>query len=243
MKLIGAALLLCISTMTLAGEKTAVCHIPPGNMAKFKTIMVSDKAVAAHLKHGDKEGACGLLAEYLCNDNDPCTVDAFAVGTESCEFNVPGGDVPDGNDCTIDQCTAAVGYEYLPAPGGNVCNIAEGVTGTCGFAPDAGVCVPDVVDVECSHWTSEQLNAVPWELSNFYHDKGPIVPGNGSQVYANSYIWDAVEVWATVSQDPWKVHTNILYWEPFTQGVVEVSEAEGIACAKTITDLLTGLGY
>ncbi len=38
--------------------KTAICHIPPGNPANAHTIVVGDPAVAAHLAHGDKIGAC-----------------------------------------------------------------------------------------------------------------------------------------------------------------------------------------
>jgi hypothetical protein len=39
-------------------EKVEICHIPPGNPDKARTIRVSQSAVPAHLAHGDTEGAC-----------------------------------------------------------------------------------------------------------------------------------------------------------------------------------------
>ncbi len=40
------------------GEKALVCHRPPGNPDKAKTLSVGASAVKAHLGHGDTEGAC-----------------------------------------------------------------------------------------------------------------------------------------------------------------------------------------
>jgi hypothetical protein len=39
-------------------EKVAVCHIPPGNPANARTLMLPQPAVKAHLGHGDTLGAC-----------------------------------------------------------------------------------------------------------------------------------------------------------------------------------------
>lgn len=39
-------------------EKHEICHVPPGNPDKAKTLMLPEPAIAAHLKHGDYEGAC-----------------------------------------------------------------------------------------------------------------------------------------------------------------------------------------
>jgi hypothetical protein len=39
-------------------SKVIICHIPPGNPAKAKTLMIGAPAVKAHLKHGDRLGAC-----------------------------------------------------------------------------------------------------------------------------------------------------------------------------------------
>lgn len=38
--------------------KVTICHIPPGNPANAHTITVSEKAVPAHLAHGDTLGPC-----------------------------------------------------------------------------------------------------------------------------------------------------------------------------------------
>jgi hypothetical protein len=38
--------------------KTTICHLPPGNPGKAKTLSVGTPAVAAHLGHGDYLGAC-----------------------------------------------------------------------------------------------------------------------------------------------------------------------------------------
>jgi hypothetical protein len=37
--------------------KIQICHIPPGNPANWHTITISEKALGAHLKHGDLPGA------------------------------------------------------------------------------------------------------------------------------------------------------------------------------------------
>jgi hypothetical protein len=39
-------------------EEAVLCHVPPGNPANKHTISVGVSAVAAHLAHGDTEGAC-----------------------------------------------------------------------------------------------------------------------------------------------------------------------------------------
>lgn len=44
---------------TVATDKVAVCHIPPGNPANAHTIVVGEPALSAHLRHGDVLGACG----------------------------------------------------------------------------------------------------------------------------------------------------------------------------------------
>ena len=39
-------------------EKVSICHVPPGNPANEHMISISDRALDAHLAHGDYEGAC-----------------------------------------------------------------------------------------------------------------------------------------------------------------------------------------
>ena len=38
--------------------KMTICHIPPGNPSKAKTLSIGTSAWPAHQAHGDKEGAC-----------------------------------------------------------------------------------------------------------------------------------------------------------------------------------------
>lgn len=44
-------------------EKTRVCHHPPGNPAKEKTLTISYLSAMDHLAHGDVVGSCGSGAE------------------------------------------------------------------------------------------------------------------------------------------------------------------------------------
>ena len=39
-------------------QKVSLCHFPPGNPDNGHTITVSEKAVPAHLAHGDSLGEC-----------------------------------------------------------------------------------------------------------------------------------------------------------------------------------------
>jgi hypothetical protein len=39
-------------------KKITICHIPPGNPGKAKTLVIGASAWPAHQGHGDKEGAC-----------------------------------------------------------------------------------------------------------------------------------------------------------------------------------------
>jgi len=51
-------ILLFSSTAFAGGNKTEVCHFPPGDIENFHTININDKAVDAHLNHGDMLGEC-----------------------------------------------------------------------------------------------------------------------------------------------------------------------------------------
>ena len=39
-------------------EKVTICHIPPGNPGKKKTLSISISAWPAHQAHGDTQGPC-----------------------------------------------------------------------------------------------------------------------------------------------------------------------------------------
>ncbi len=46
------------SPETAGGEQIEICHIPPGNPSKKKTLTVDASAWPAHQAHGDTKGAC-----------------------------------------------------------------------------------------------------------------------------------------------------------------------------------------
>ncbi len=98
-----------VGTVHAESEKVRVCHHPPGPPGvgrRFHTIYVGEKALDAHLAHGDLLYGCGLIPELICDDGDASTVDAFYAGTYDCipvEERAPT-DCDDGIDCTIDDC-------------------------------------------------------------------------------------------------------------------------------------------
>ena len=56
-------------------KKVTTCHIPPGNPANAHEITISERALRAHLAHGDNLGACQVeippcISE--CNDSPDC---------------------------------------------------------------------------------------------------------------------------------------------------------------------------
>lgn len=140
--------------------KVDVCHVPPGNPDNFHTITVSVNAVPAHLAHGDFIGACADNCATLCDDGDPCTIDACDPGTEQCASTHPPVDCDDGDLCTADSCDADTGacvnVLAVDCTDGDLCTVdlCDSATGLCentpavcdpGEAcdPDSGECVSD----------------------------------------------------------------------------------------------------
>ena len=106
-RLLILAFPLVMLTPNVAGAdtvRTDVCHLPPGNKSNFHTITVSEKALPAHLQHGDISGSCSDSAQVLCNDGDACTVDAMDSATEMCRTDHPRVNCDDSNVCTTDSC-------------------------------------------------------------------------------------------------------------------------------------------
>ena len=72
---------IAIVTVTIAppasakADKVTICHRPPGNSGNAQTIEVGEKAVSAHLAHGDTRGAC---AGATCGND-------ILEGEEQCE--------------------------------------------------------------------------------------------------------------------------------------------------------------
>ena len=77
--------------------KVKVCHISPGPPTKFQTIEISESALKAHLAHGDRRGPCNSHCDFLCSDNNVCTIDYNGV----CEKN---GCIPVANRQLTPAC-------------------------------------------------------------------------------------------------------------------------------------------
>jgi uncharacterized repeat protein (TIGR01451 family) len=69
-------------------------------------------------------GSCGT--PVVCNDGNPCTVDACDPATGACTSTPVVCD--DANPCTIDTCNAAGACVYTPAPSGTSCDDGDPCT-------------------------------------------------------------------------------------------------------------------
>jgi len=137
-------LLLILSSQVWAGTaKVDVCHVPPGNPENVHTITISEKALPAHLAHGDLAGSCDALCESLCDDQDPCTIDGCIPGTLECldPADRPIVDCSDGVDCTDDSCVAGLGClnerNDTKCAGDERCNSVDG----CIPCPEGACCI------------------------------------------------------------------------------------------------------
>ncbi len=120
--------------------KVKVCHVPPGNPSNFHTITIDDNAVQAHLAHGDLLGSCFAHCDQLCDDGNPCTIDACDAN-EHCLATHPPVSCDDGNACTVDTCDPTDGCHSTPktCQDGNLCTVdtCDPLTGSCAFPPVA----------------------------------------------------------------------------------------------------------
>jgi len=115
--------------------KVEVCHVPPDNPDNFHTITISENALAAHLAHGDIEGACNAVCATLCDDGDACTIDDTGdCELVGCPVTPEAVDCNDSLLCTVDACDSTIGCVYPDV----VCDEGQ----TCN--PDNGICEDDV---------------------------------------------------------------------------------------------------
>ena len=128
-----------VTTLALASAwaqgspKFAICHIPPGNPENWHTIVVGERAVPAHLAHGDLLESCLDACEQLCDDGNLCTQDVISDPEECLCVNTsprPPVICDDMNPCTADGCDADQGCTYLDADG-ETCEAPDGNLGMC----------------------------------------------------------------------------------------------------------------
>jgi hypothetical protein len=112
-----------------AGDKITVCHFPPGNPAKFRTITVGPRAARAHIRrHGDVPGECCAI-DGICDDGNACTADVCI--DDACSSRPV--DCDDGNPCTVEVgCDPEAGCLSEPV----VCDAGEACQ------RDTGACLP-----------------------------------------------------------------------------------------------------
>ncbi len=94
--LVAVALALANPVMA-GGNKVDVCHIPPGNPDNKHTITISNKALDAHLAHGDLAGSCENQVTCPCWDGGE---DSVATSLQA--FWTDNTPLP----CTYDACVA-----------------------------------------------------------------------------------------------------------------------------------------
>jgi hypothetical protein len=131
-----------------APAKVEICHRPPGNPGNSHTIIVKDKALPAHLAHGDTVGACvsGCREDSECDDGNLCTNDACDADGMCASEAV---DCDDENSCTLDSCEASQGCLNLPNDGavcddGSDCTQGDTCFATeCNGTPVEECCVSD----------------------------------------------------------------------------------------------------
>ena len=107
-------------------DKVLICHIPPGNPGKAKTLCIGFDDVANHLAHGDYLGSC------ITNNDNIVFASAEITGVENLSVNVSPN--PFVGKCDIEislkessYVTLQV-YDFLGKPLGNIFegNLEEG---------------------------------------------------------------------------------------------------------------------
>ncbi len=91
-------------------EKVLICHIPPGNPSNPHTLSVGERAVDAHLAHGDALGSCEdspaklTIIKNVVNDNDGSNISSDFImvvnANNPSDNNFPGTST--GKTITID---------------------------------------------------------------------------------------------------------------------------------------------
>ena len=98
------------SASAAPAEKVLICHIPPGNPSNPHTLSVGERAVDAHLAHGDALGSCEdspaklTIIKNVVNDNDGSNIPSDFImvvnANNPSDNNFPGTST--GKTITID---------------------------------------------------------------------------------------------------------------------------------------------
>ncbi|MBL4818385.1 MAG: hypothetical protein JKY15_04020 [Deltaproteobacteria bacterium] len=153
--------------------KVAICHTPKGsksNPSTAHTIIISESAVKAHLKHGDTLGPCatpGCTSAGQCDDSNACTFDNCVSGT--CTNTVVSCD--DSNPCTANTCVPATGCTATLVLDGTLCNDGQACTssdqclaGSCQGAPV--ICSADACNTSTCNLSSGSCVTVPIDFED-----------------------------------------------------------------------------
>lgn len=157
LSVLAAFLFILGGTTQAASNKVQVCHIPPDDPVNFHTITIGEKALTAHLAHGDLTGPCDDSGSILCDDGDACTIDALDPATGACLDDHPPVNCSDGLLCTIDSCDPSAGCQYAPidCDDGDLCTVDEcsEYDGQCTNTPidcgTLGICLSE--DGQCDY--------------------------------------------------------------------------------------------
>lgn len=135
----------CEDTCGPHGDKSLLCHYPPGNEGNPQTICVGSNLVPDHLTHGDACGECEL-SEPECGDDVCEAPEDCSSCPEDCGTCPPvcGDQVcEDSENCST--CADDCG-ECPPVCGDQVCDEGESCD-ECAY--DCGVCGPVCGDASC----------------------------------------------------------------------------------------------
>jgi hypothetical protein len=95
--------------------KVDVCKIPPDDPTNWRTISVNANALKAQLAGGSLEGDCFDHCEFLCDDDDKCTIDDCGSNMGECvssPVTCPSGTECDGNTgkCCVTVESSVLNY-------------------------------------------------------------------------------------------------------------------------------------